>query len=211
MTGQSVLVVDDDESIQKLFSLAGKKFNINLVFAHDGTEALHKFSKQRFELVITDLKMPKLNGVEFITKVRSEPKNRSFPFMIMTSNLKDFKPQIALLEKVNVLNVAVFPDQALVGKLLVKLDHGFLHLGRKVFVSRGAIERAHRPRIDRFLDHVRTWRAGVALEQAKLRDIVSEQLRALDNIVHGHAGRRVGAVRLAIHLHHAPRLARGAL
>lgn len=100
---RSVLIVDDDDAILQLFELVGSKFNIQTVVAQNGSEALSKFEKQNFRLVITDLRMPKMTGDEFIKRVRQSPKHKTFPFIVITANLKEFDSKIALLDRVHVL------------------------------------------------------------------------------------------------------------
>ena len=111
MEVNNILIVDDDEDIRNLFRKCAEKFNVQTMFASDGMEAFQKFTNQEFELVITDLKMPKMNGIEFIKRVRELPRKSKFPFMIITSNIKEFELKIAMLEQVNVLEKFVRLNQ----------------------------------------------------------------------------------------------------
>lgn len=98
----NVLIVDDDQSITKLFELVGRKFNVNVIHANDGSEASNKMQNQSFDLVVTDLQMPKMNGVKFIHNTRMIPRYKEFPFVIVSGNLLKFEPEVALLNKVDV-------------------------------------------------------------------------------------------------------------
>ena len=102
MSNKNVLVVDDDDAIIKLFELVGKKLGLNVVTAENGLKGFKAFSYNDFFMAITDLNMPKMNGVELIEKVRKIPKYRGFPFVIVSGALSDFNSKVSLLERVDV-------------------------------------------------------------------------------------------------------------
>src|SRR5210317_2115613 len=99
---KNVLVVDDDEAILDLFNLVGKKLGLNVIVAEDGNQAFKTFGHMDYFMAITDLNMPKTNGIELIKKVRKIPKFRNFPFLIITGNLEDFNSEVAFLEHVEI-------------------------------------------------------------------------------------------------------------
>ncbi len=73
MTGAiSILTVDDSRSMRALLRaiLLGAGFDVTE--AQDGEEALHRLSEREFDLVITDINMPKLDGFAFIERLRGE-------------------------------------------------------------------------------------------------------------------------------------------
>jgi DNA-binding NtrC family response regulator len=62
---RSVLVVDDEEIIRSfLLEVLGDKYDVSL--AGDGDEAIEQIKKRRFDLIITDLKMPRVPGEEVV-------------------------------------------------------------------------------------------------------------------------------------------------
>jgi len=62
---KSVLVVDDEEIIRNFLSeVLGDKYDVSL--ASDGDEAIEQIKKRRFDLIITDLKMPRVPGEEVV-------------------------------------------------------------------------------------------------------------------------------------------------
>lgn len=65
-----LLYVDDDLSINESSISLFNNFFGNVVLAKNGQEALDIFKDTHFDLIITDISMPKMNGVEFIEKVR---------------------------------------------------------------------------------------------------------------------------------------------
>ena len=66
----NVMIVDDEEDIVQLMSETLNLWGYNPVTAYDGEEALTKFSTTPVDLVITDLKLPKINGVKLLDKIK---------------------------------------------------------------------------------------------------------------------------------------------
>ncbi len=69
MPEKKIIVVDDDESIRKTFFLILHE-NYRVYLAKDAKEALQRFKKAKIDLIIADLKLPYLNGLEMINKFR---------------------------------------------------------------------------------------------------------------------------------------------
>ncbi|MEA1981476.1 MAG: response regulator, partial [candidate division Zixibacteria bacterium] len=60
----SVLVVDDDETIREMISKILSLNGFQVVLASDGLEALNLLEQNRIQIVITDMKMPEMDGME---------------------------------------------------------------------------------------------------------------------------------------------------
>jgi CheY-like chemotaxis protein len=67
-----VLVVDDAPDIRSLIEAILIKDGHEVVTAADGLEALHRYRREPFDLICSDLDMPRLNGVEFTRAVRAD-------------------------------------------------------------------------------------------------------------------------------------------
>jgi two-component system chemotaxis response regulator CheY len=82
-----VLAVDDSATVRSSLKLVLQEAGCDLVLAADGEEALNmiKRSKEKFHLIITDLNMPKMNGIELIKAVRSLPDYRFVPILMLTT------------------------------------------------------------------------------------------------------------------------------
>ncbi|MCG8605832.1 response regulator [bacterium] len=65
------MIVDDEEEIAQLMSETLELWGYNAITAQDGEEALVKFNETPIDIVITDLKLPKINGVSLVEKVKS--------------------------------------------------------------------------------------------------------------------------------------------
>jgi len=68
---ESVMVVDDEEDIVNLMSETLEGWGYHPITAMDGEEAFDKFQKNAVDLVITDLKLPKMNGVQLLDKLKN--------------------------------------------------------------------------------------------------------------------------------------------
>jgi two-component system, NtrC family, response regulator PilR len=67
---QRILVVDDEESIREFLEIMLKKENYDVTTAEDGAQALDVLKKRSFDLVISDLQMPNMTGMELLRQVR---------------------------------------------------------------------------------------------------------------------------------------------
>jgi DNA-binding response OmpR family regulator len=67
-----ILVVDDDESLQQVLTLALRRERFDVATAGDGVEALEKLRAEPFDLVLLDLKMPRMNGFDVLKGLRAD-------------------------------------------------------------------------------------------------------------------------------------------
>jgi two-component system chemotaxis response regulator CheY len=98
---KNVLVVDDDSLIRQLVSLILRSAGYTAIEAVNGADALNKLGSARVEMVITDLRMPQMDGVEFIRQLRKRPEHESTPVVMMTSDFPDYKKKEGALAGVN--------------------------------------------------------------------------------------------------------------
>jgi DNA-binding response OmpR family regulator len=81
-TGTTILLVDDEESIQKLLTYPLERDGFRVVQARDGEEALDRFQDERIDLVLLDLALPKLDGIEVCRRLRAKS---SVPILMLTA------------------------------------------------------------------------------------------------------------------------------
>lgn len=93
-----ILAVDDTRALLTMLKACLERGGHEVFTAKDGVEALEKLREHRPDLVITDLNMPKMNGLEFIAAARQEPEGRSLPMLLLTTEtaqaLKDKAKQV---------------------------------------------------------------------------------------------------------------------
>ena len=77
-----ILLVDDEQSVQTLLAYPLRKDGYDVVSAVDGQEALDRFAEQRFDLVVLDVMLPKLDGIEVCRRLRSRSR---VPIIMLTA------------------------------------------------------------------------------------------------------------------------------
>ena len=85
----SILAVDDSASMRQMVTFTLKSAGYNVVEAVDGQDALEKAGTRDFDLVLTDQNMPRLDGIGLTKKLRSNPKFKTTPILILTTESSD--------------------------------------------------------------------------------------------------------------------------
>ena len=78
----TILLVDDEDAIQKLLTYPLEKEGFRVVQARDGEEALSRFASERIDLVVLDIMLPKLDGLEVCKRLRQ---TSSVPIIMLTA------------------------------------------------------------------------------------------------------------------------------
>ena len=86
---KNVLVVDDSATFRQLLCMGLSRVeatsHANITEATDGQDALSKLQDGQFDLVLTDIRMPRLDGLEFVRQVRDNLGNRELPIIIIST------------------------------------------------------------------------------------------------------------------------------
>jgi DNA-binding response OmpR family regulator len=77
-----ILLVDDEQSVQTLLAYPLRKDGYEVVPAFDGREALDRFAERRFDLVVLDVMLPKIDGIEVCRRLRSRSQ---VPIIMLTA------------------------------------------------------------------------------------------------------------------------------
>ena len=85
----SILAVDDSASMRQMVSFTLKSAGYDVVDAVDGVDAFDKAVQRRFDLVLTDQNMPRLDGIGLTKKLRDNPKFKTTPILILTTESSD--------------------------------------------------------------------------------------------------------------------------
>jgi len=78
----TILLVDDEDSIQKLLAYPLEREGYRVLQARDGVEALEQFASERVDLVVLDIMLPKLDGLEVCKRLRAESE---VPIIMLTA------------------------------------------------------------------------------------------------------------------------------
>ena len=93
MTGKRVLIVEDDAAIIELLRFLLEQEGLEVEVAHDGLEALDKMEAFSPDLVLLDLRLPKLEGMDVLWEMRQNPRWNNIPAVIISV---DSSPQTML-------------------------------------------------------------------------------------------------------------------
>ncbi len=85
----SILAVDDSASMRQMVSFTLQNAGYEVVDAVDGVDAFDKANRRRFDLVLTDQNMPRLDGIGLTKKLRDNPKFKATPILILTTESSD--------------------------------------------------------------------------------------------------------------------------
>ena len=80
-----ILTADDSSSVRQMVSFTLKQAGYDIVEACDGKDALAKAKTNKVNMVITDLNMPNMNGIEFIKNVRAKAEFKFTPIVMLTT------------------------------------------------------------------------------------------------------------------------------
>jgi len=82
---KKILVIDDEKDLVSLLSFHLSQAGYEVVMAFDGEDGYQKYQSETPDLIILDLKMPKLNGFEVCRKIRREKKDTQIPILMLTA------------------------------------------------------------------------------------------------------------------------------
>ena len=88
-----ILLVDDEQSLQTLLSYPLRKDGYEVVQATDGREALARFGEQTFDLVVLDVMMPKMDGLEVCKRMRARS---TVPIIMLTAKSEEIDKVLGL-------------------------------------------------------------------------------------------------------------------
>jgi len=88
---KTVLIVDDSASMRQMVSFTLKDAGYDVVSALNGKDALAKIEGMKADLIITDLNMPEMNGIELIRQLRAKAGYKFLPIVMLSTESQDEK------------------------------------------------------------------------------------------------------------------------
>jgi len=112
-----ILVVDDEPHIRRVLSaiLGGQGYDVRT--ARDGMEGLDELSVESVDLVILDLMMPGADGLEILSKIRSDPLRSETPVIILTAKGQDADRDAAMAGGANDFMTKPFSPKKLIARI----------------------------------------------------------------------------------------------
>ena len=89
----TILAVDDSASMRQMVAFTLKGAGFDVVEASDGVDALGKAKGQKFDLVISDVNMPNMDGISLIKELRTLPEFKFTPMLMLTTESTTDKKQ----------------------------------------------------------------------------------------------------------------------
>jgi len=89
----NILLVEDNILNQRIVTFSLKKYNHNVVIANNGVEAIERFSEKKFDVILMDIMMPVMDGLEATIKIREQEQlngiHKRTPIIALTANTMD--------------------------------------------------------------------------------------------------------------------------
>ncbi len=86
MSEHTILIVEDSPTMRQLMLFALKKLpNVEIVEASDGVDALRKLPEKKYDLVLTDINMPVMDGLKLLTMMKNNPTYKDIPVIVITT------------------------------------------------------------------------------------------------------------------------------
>lgn len=89
--GKLIMTADDSASVRQMVAFTLKQNGYEVIEAVDGQDALTKLGGKKVDMLLTDLNMPKLDGIGLIKGVRGSALNKFIPIVMLTTESQDSK------------------------------------------------------------------------------------------------------------------------
>ena len=86
-----IMTADDSASVRQMVAFTLKQNGYDVIEAVDGQDALQKLGAKKVDMLLTDLNMPKLDGIGLIKGVRASALNKFIPIVMLTTESQDSK------------------------------------------------------------------------------------------------------------------------
>ena len=84
-----VLIVDDDMTLRELYEERMRAEGYVILSAADGEEAIEKASKEKPDIILLDIMMPKINGIDVMKMLRGKEETANIPIIILTALVQE--------------------------------------------------------------------------------------------------------------------------
>ena len=88
---KTIMIVDDSASLRQVVGISLRSAGYDVLEGCDGVDALKKLTGQKVHLIISDVNMPNMDGINFVKKVRELPNYKFTPIVMLTTESQDEK------------------------------------------------------------------------------------------------------------------------
>lgn len=92
---KTILIVDDSASVRQVVSIALKGAGYDVITGVDGKDALAQLNGQRVHLIISDVNMPNMDGITFVSEAKKLPAYKFTPIIMLTTESQEDKKRQA--------------------------------------------------------------------------------------------------------------------
>jgi two-component system chemotaxis response regulator CheY len=86
MANYKILVVEDSPTMRQLITFTLKRISgVEIIEANDGVDGLKKISGDKFDLIMTDINMPIMDGIKLVSLIRKDETNKDVPIVVITT------------------------------------------------------------------------------------------------------------------------------
>lgn len=86
---KTILVVDDSPSVRQVLTIALKGAGYDVIEAGDGQDGLGKLNGQKVHLIVSDVNMPRMDGISFVKAVKQLPAYKFTPIIMLTTESQE--------------------------------------------------------------------------------------------------------------------------
>lgn len=90
---KTILIVDDSSSLRQVVNLALTRAGYDVLEGSDGQDALTKLDGRKIHLIVSDVNMPRMDGIAFVSAVKAHPNYRFTPVIMLTTEGADAKKE----------------------------------------------------------------------------------------------------------------------
>mgnify|MGYP001592286777 CR=1 FL=1 len=117
MDKKKVLLVEDEEDLVVVLTLRLRAFGYDVCTAYDGQEGLEKVGKEKPDLIVLDLMLPKLDGFKVCEILKKDPRYSKIPIIVYTAKAQEKDMRMAKEAGADAYITKTFEPQALVDKI----------------------------------------------------------------------------------------------
>ena len=115
MTGKKLLIVEDEQDIRELYSEILREEGYEVIEAWDGQVGLKEALSGKFDLILLDIMLPKIDGLHILKEIKKKPELSKIPIILLTNLGADavIKEAFTLGAEAYVIKSEYTPDQVI--------------------------------------------------------------------------------------------------
>jgi len=139
MPKEQILIIEDDKHISKLVKYNLEKAGYDCIVADDGEEALDVLAKERPDLIILDIMLPKMDGFELCRAIKQDVKLKNIPIIMLTAKGEEVDRIVGLELGADDYVVKPFSPRELILRIKAILKRGKSEESPKDVIKRGTL------------------------------------------------------------------------